>query len=265
MKLKKQYKIELAPTLAGHWYSVHKQIPDRKTKALVKKELAAFSVENVEAYKEKFLGYFPSSTTILEAYPLSKFLVDWKVQQGATEADRILKEAGARGTNVHDGIEHLLGGGELMKSGYSLDEWNRLNSFKAWFDKYKPKVLETEFRVFSEKYGYCGTFDVLAKINGVVSLGDWKTSSNIYPHFWLQLASYAEALEEMSNVKVEQTFICQFGSKNKDGYRYVINDVPWQDHFQTFLSVKNTFEYDKGIDKDFEPPILNLPETLRLS
>src|SRR3990167_8447247 len=157
MKLKKRYKIELAETLQSHWYSVHK-ISDVKIGAKYKK--AGNSVTT-----EKFLGYFPSSTTILEAYPLSSFLVDWKVRQGATASDRILKE------------------------GHTLDEWNRLNSFVAWYKEYKPKILETEFKVFSEKYGYSGTFDVLCKIDGKIMLGDWKTSSNIYNHFLCQLAS----------------------------------------------------------------------------
>jgi len=255
MKLKKRYKIELAETLQSHWYSVHK-ISDVKIGAKYKK--AGNSVTT-----EKFLGYFPSSTTILEAYPLSSFLVDWKVRQGATESDRILKEAGMRGTNVHSGIEHLLGGEQLLKEGHTLDEWNRLNSFVAWYKEYKPKILETEFKVFSEKYGYSGTFDVLCKIDGKIMLGDWKTSSNIYNHFWCQLASYAQALEEMTDIKIEDTFICQFGAKNKDGYRYVLGE-DWHEHFKTFLSVKQTWEYDRGITKNFEPPILNLLETLKL-
>lgn len=242
MKFRKKYKIELAPTLTGHWYSVTKILPKGK---------------------EKFLGYFSGSTTILEAYPLSSYLVDWKVRQGATEAERILKEAGSRGVSVHSGIEMLLKGMELQYSGYSNDEWNRLHSFTLWHKEYKPEIISTEQRIFSEKYGYAGTFDVLCKISGEMLLGDWKTSSNIYPHFWLQLASYAQALEEMTDVKVEQTFICQFGAKNKDGYRFVLSDN-WKSDFQSFLAVKKTFEYDRGINKDFEPPILNLPATLKL-
>src|SRR3989304_2753671 len=130
MKLKKQYKIELAETLQSHWYSVHK-ISDVKIGAKYKK--AGNSVTT-----EKFLGYFPSSTTILEAYPLSSFLVDWKVRQGATESDRILKEAGARGTNVHSGIEHLLGGGQLPNPGYFPGGRPWLTAPKGWHVEYKP-------------------------------------------------------------------------------------------------------------------------------
>lgn len=242
MNWKKEYEISLAKTLNGHWYSVYKKLPKGK---------------------EKFLGYFPSSTTILEAYPLSSFLVDWKVSQGKDESERKLKEAGLRGTNVHKGIEVLLGGGELQEDYHSLDEWSRLNSFVNWYKEYKPEIIATELRVFSEKYGYSGTLDVLCRINGVISIGDWKTSSSIYPHFWLQIASYAQALEEMTDMKVAQTFVCQFGAKNKNGYRYVLGD-DWKEHFKVFLNVKKTFEYEKGITKDFEPPILNLPDKLKL-
>ena len=242
MNWKRNYRIELSPTLSGHWYKVHKIMPKGR---------------------EKFLGYYSSSTTILEAYPLSPFLVDWKVKQGAEEADRILKQAGIRGTAVHSGIEMLLGGAELHKESYSLDEFNRLESFTKWHKEYKPEIISTEQRVFSEKYGYAGTLDVLCKIDGKMSIGDWKTSANIYPHFWLQIASYAQALEEMTDIKVEQTFVCQFGAKNKNGYRFVLSGE-WKDHFANFLAVKKTWEYDRGITKDFEPPILELPDTLKL-
>ena len=79
MKYKNQYRVQLADTLQQHWYSVWK----------------------VKNKKEKFLGYFPSSTTILSAYPQSIQLMKWMADNGWNQSQIIKSEAGERGTPLH--------------------------------------------------------------------------------------------------------------------------------------------------------------------
>lgn len=243
LKFKKPYKIELADTLAGHWYRV--------------------------SLGKRLIGNYASSTTILKAYPQPEHLTKWVADRGWNESQRIRDEAGLRGTAVHNGIDRLLHGDVLQRGGFSLEEWWRLNAFIKWFQDYHPEILATELPIFSKKYGFAGRTDVVARIGEKVGVGDWKTSGAIYDNFALQVASYATGFEEMyvwndgKPVRVDFTFICQFGAKNKNAYRYVIYEE-WREHFKTFLAVKKTWEYDQGIDKDFELPILDLPVELKL-
>lgn len=257
MRLKSRYQIELADTLADHWYRVS------------------------EKKRGKFipLGHFPSSTTILKAYPQSEFLTKWTADRGWEESRRILGVAGERGTKVHEGVVLLLEGATLAKNAYALDEWYRLDAFVRWHKSYQPKLIAKELKIFSKKHGYCGSADRLYRIGKRLVLLDDKTSGQIYHHFPLQVSSYANGVSEMFSVEPDDTAILQLGAKNKDKYRFVLYPE-WREHFETFLAVKKTWEYDNDykwdekrkiyLEKrnggyiDFEPPVLNLPEELKL-
>ena len=104
MKLLKNYQVELAPTLSGHWYNVW-QIDKRGRK--------------------KFLGTFPSATTILNAYPQSPHLTRWIAEHGWHESQQIKSEAGEQGTKVHAACDLLEEGIELSQTNYSLEEWKK--------------------------------------------------------------------------------------------------------------------------------------------
>ena len=127
-------------------------------------------------------------------------------------------------------------------------------------------MLSLEKFVFSKKYKYAGTVDLIYKnkLNELLLI-DFKTSKSIYDHFCLQVSAYAKAYEEMyPKQKIFQTGILQLGAKNAEGYRFIKYDaLEWlKEHFPAFLSVKETYEYQYG--KDYTPPIYELPEELKL-
>src|SRR3990167_95995 len=154
LNFKKQYRIELVKTLTGHFYSVWEQ--GKK--------------------KEKFLGHFVSATTILNAYPTSEHLVRWVADQGFHESRQIRDAAGRAGTKIHIAIEDLIAGVELEETGYTTEEWVKINSFADWYEEYNPEILATELAIFSKKGKYAGRVDCLAKINGELTVLDWKSS-----------------------------------------------------------------------------------------
>jgi hypothetical protein len=255
MIVKKPYIIELAPTLQHHWYYVWNA-----------------AKQNINA-KGKLLGVYPSATTILNAYPQSVQLTHWIAEKGWNESQRIKSEAGERGTAIHKGIEFLLDGGdfrlgEMIPNHYrpiSLEEYWKLSTFVAWYNECEPKILYKELRVFSKKGGYAGTFDALVILDGKVTVIDWKSSSAIHEHFALQVASYAKAIEENANVKIDQTACLQLGAQNKNGYRLVVYPE-WREHYKVFEHVKATWLYENfGSKKNpKDPPVLELPDVLKL-
>jgi len=269
MNILKPYTIELAPTLSQHWYHVWQV---KKPRVNLKKGDAVFG-EMLIFKKGRFLGTFPSATTILNAYPQSPHLTRWIADQGWNEAQAIKSAAGERGTTIHKGIEWLLDGNELregymLPGGYralSVEEYWKLSTFVSWYNEYKPTIIAKEMRVFSKKGGYAGTLDALIEIGGQVTIIDWKSSSSIHEHFPLQFAAYAYAIEEMTDLKIEQTACLQLGAQNKQGYRYVVYPS-WREHYKVFEHVRATWQYDQFDSKQRskEPPVLILPPVLKL-
>jgi len=243
MKILKEYHIELAKTLAQHWYGV----------------------TEIGESGGQWLGYFPSSTTILNAYPQSAHLTRWIAEKGWNESQRIKSEAGERGTRIHSATEMLEEGIELLEKDYSIEEWWKIKAFVDWHRDYKPELIAKEMSVFSKVGGYAGTLDRIYKISGAITLLDIKSSSAIHEHFPLQFASYAKAIEENTDLEIAQTACIQLGASNKDGYRYVIYP-DWRDHYKVFEQVRAVWQYDFFDSKKNpkEPPVLVLPNSLKI-
>jgi len=66
-----------------------------------------------------------------------------------------------------------------------------------WVENHHVEPREMESRIYSRCYGYAGTLDQVARVNGRLAILDWKTSGGIYPEYRLQLAAYKQAYEEM--------------------------------------------------------------------
>ncbi len=253
MIVTKPYVVELAKTLTGHWYNVWKAKPNGD--------------------KGRYVGAFPSATTILNAYPQSAHLTKWIAEQGWHESQRIKSEAGVAGTRIHHACDLLEAGTTLQEKDYSVEEWFKICSFVDWHRAHAPELIATEFPVFSPKGKYAGRLDRIYKIGGLNVLLDLKSGSGIHDHFPLQVAAYAQAVEEITDLKVDLTAALQLGAANKDGYRYVDYvgkaDNPsskWREHLKVFRHVQATWQYDNyGARKNpKDPPVLDLPPTLTL-
>ena len=77
-----------------------------------------------------------------------------------------------------------------------------------------------KFKIFpvrgAKEFYYAGTCDFVAKIDGVLGVGDIKTSSGIYPEMRLQTAAYQHALEEEKGIKFPVRWIIRFDKKTGD-------------------------------------------------
>ena len=268
MNITKPYIVELAKTLSGHWYKVWRQLPNEVVGGTGEKKYC-----NDSPIKGEYLGVFPSSTTILNAYPQSEHLTRWIAEQGWQESQAIKSAAGLRGTLIHQGIEDLIDGAELYEGGFvnginrpiSLEEYWKLSTFVNWYNEYQPEIIAKEMRVFSEEGGYAGTFDAIIRVGGEITLIDWKSSSSIHDHFPLQFASYAKAVEETTDLEIVQTACLQLGASNKNGYRFVIYP-DWREHYKVFENVRAVWQYEYFDSKKNpkEAPVLELPPKLKL-
>lgn len=99
-------------------------------------------------------------------------------------------EAAIRGTDVHALAEKVIHGEEVDVPAHLVAH---VEGYARLVDELEIVPLITERAVASRKWGYCGTFDIIAKVNSETLLLDIKTSSAIYGSVALQCAAYANA------------------------------------------------------------------------
>lgn len=73
---------------------------------------------------------------------------------------------------------------------------NGINAFVDWTNSHEIEWIGSERCVYSPMHKFVGTFDALARIDGVLYLIDFKTSSRINDEYALQTAAYVQALSE---------------------------------------------------------------------
>ena len=163
-------------------------------------------------YKRSEGVYYPSVTTILQYMPKNKFFESWLKDVGHN-ADLIMKRAGKQGTQVHEACEKLILGEQVSwmddygNARYSQIVWEMILKFYEFWNTYKPELISSEEFVWSDKFKYAGTADIVCKLNDQTWLLDIKTSNSIHKSYDLQLASYAKALEESKGIKIDRTGI----------------------------------------------------------
>lgn len=119
-----------------------------------------------------------------------------------TDALKLLKgvpwserdDKGDRGTAVHKTLEAIVRGKPIPDDLETEDELGCAIAGEEFLKSEPWKPLGTEVTVFSRRYQYAGTFDLLAKDSGGITwLLDFKTSRSIYPNMAAQLVAYHNA------------------------------------------------------------------------
>jgi len=94
-------------------------------------------------------------------------------------------------------IKWKLGEGEAPDNPTNEGVINAVDAFRDWVKENDVKWLSSEEKLYNRGYKYAGTVDAIAEINGEYCVIDWKTSRAIYPEYYLQVAAYAKAVEDM--------------------------------------------------------------------
>jgi hypothetical protein len=149
--------------------------------------------------------YYPSTTTVLDAYPKTAQFYEWLKRTGEA-ADDIRDEAGERGSNVHKLTEAYDRGETISlidvdgKIRYKSTEWKMVERYIDFTNVVAPQIIRTEYNLISPKLGYAGTIDRnvyfdYKKLKGNFLI-DIKTSNSLHDHYYLQLAAYVKLHEE---------------------------------------------------------------------
>jgi hypothetical protein len=124
-------------------------------------------------------------------------------------------EAADYGTLAHAWIEAHLHGADISLDTLPPPARNAVDSFLAWEKAHHLEIIKTEQTFYNCRLHYAGTADCVAKIDGELTLLDWKTSSGIWMEMAIQAWGYALADEsENADRLYRQVAIGRFG---KDG------------------------------------------------
>lgn len=185
------------------------------------------------------VNYIKENSPIIgEMYQVSE-----KVLNKAKTAYTLKRDAaGLTGTEIHLQIEEYLKTGKSSLSPQFL-------SFQTWFNSKQYEVVECEKQLYSEKYWFAGTVDMILKDKeGKLWIADIKTSKGIYNSYIYQMGGYEIAYCEENPGSVIEGYIIihitNFGSVEE----YI---VPKKDTTQAktaFISALKIYRAEHEID-----------------
>ena len=207
-------------------------------------------------YHRKDGSIVPSTTTVLTI--LNKpFLVKWAWQMGRDGIDyaKMRDNAGDIGTLVHYLILCHLKHEAPNTSEYSQKDIATaqiaLAKYHSWESQHKVEPLYIESPLVSERFGYGGTIDLLAKVDGAKILIDFKTSKGIWPDYAYQLASYSMLLKE-AGVDVEDVRILRFGKDVNSDFEERRFGTSLELQWRVFLACLEIYNIKKQLQESVE-------------
>jgi hypothetical protein len=151
---------------------------------------------------------------------------------------QISEDAKSRGTTIHSIVEAYKHSHEYI-DGVPEQFRGYAQAFYKWTEDNHVEVVEHERTVVSREFGYAGTLDLLAKINGseLPIVVDIKTGKSIYPEAFLQLSAYRQALKE-EGVEVGGVAVLLLQEDGSYQYQFTTNH-----YLRQFTACKILYEW----------------------
>jgi hypothetical protein len=168
-------------------------------------------------------------------------LEKWRLKYGDRLCDAKVRLSNAVGTEFHRCCEVLLSGKSpetpCKRVSAMVDVFKR-----GWFDTAYVAPWQTEMKVWSVRYRYQGTLDMVGEVNGVPTLVDFKTSSRINEDMGMQLAAYANAYRELTGQKVDNGLIVCVSKEKPDHILTTrMFDLKSKKYLKRFLQLREEF------------------------
>lgn len=182
---------------------------------------------------------YPSVTTVLSTMN-SDVLTKWKQKVGEEEAKKISQQAATRGTAVHLLAEKYLQNDDNFAEGAMPSNYSTFKQIQTYLDEHCDVVYGNEIPLYSHKLKTAGRCDLVARIHGVRTIGDFKTAKKWKKEEWItnyfyQCTAYAIMLHERTGAWCPQ--ICLMIATDEDGLQPII---------------KRTIDYAEDVFKFFK-------------
>ena len=174
----------------------------------------------------------------------------WREKVGTAYREEVVQKAQDIGTETHKFIQRIINGGKIESGEWSMLAPEIQSALQAWVGftkRLKPQFKHTELLLHSKKYGYAGTTDAVALIDGRLTICDWKTANNLWDEVDLQMAAYAMAYYEQYG---EKPVSCRAIRLDKSqGYwshkdQVILTNI--DDAFEAFLGAIKIYNYRRN-------------------
>lgn len=126
----------------------------------------------------------PTITAMAEDDPVAA--VDW-LKQARFRPAKGARSATKMGQDVHACCEMYVVTGKRPELGTPLPNGTLdaevepyIDSFELWLDRFQPEYIAAEVTVYNERYGYAGTADGYAKVQGTPVIIDYKSAKESF-------------------------------------------------------------------------------------
>lgn len=119
-----------------------------------------------------------------------------------------------------------------------------------FLDDHHVEPIMFERVMWSPEYGFVGTADLVAKVDGVMSVIDYKTSKAIYSSMFLQLAAYQNAyMTEFPDQVIHNRYVVNI-KKDGTGLEVEKRDLEsYSDDLEAFLACLTLYRWNRLNDK----------------
>lgn len=196
--------------------------------------------QTVNFYRAAFLPDTSYPTVVLDT-----------IHEQAKRAARNVKEEAADiGTQAHNWLETYFKNGFVPQP---LPEHpkvlNCVNAALAWLKEHDVRPIFNERRIYSRRYQYSGTLDMLALVDGVLTIVDWKSSRGLYKEFFLQTAAYSAAYTEETGTKIEQRILIRLGKDDGEFEPHALPKGQQAKDFKAFKAALTIHKYLQSFNK----------------
>lgn len=182
------------------------------------------------------------------ALPVAVYRSALTERVGLVKAHQKQKDAAAEiGAQAHKRIEwaiHQQLGREVGPEPRCSDEaqW-AVMAWEDWMRAHDVRPILSEQVVYSETHRYAGTLDLVAIVDGVRTLIDFKTSKSIYAEAHLQNVAYQMALAEMGQTPCEAGAIVRIPKNLNDPAFEVQPTPPASVLYPVFLHARHLYDW----------------------
>jgi len=129
------------------------------------------------------------------------------------------------------------------------------DQFLNWEKEDNIQFLLSEQKIYSEKYWYAGTVDLVFIKDGKVYIGDLKTSRDVYYSHFTQMGGYEVGLKERGKILQCEGYcvinIPKYLNKEGLAIKRVIYEGNNQEHMKAFLNACYLYRYKSKHEKRF--------------
>lgn len=186
------------------------------------------------------------------------YLATWRGKIGNDAADKIMREAAAFGTRLHEALQGFaqVRYPDDWIAALAPDLMPFAEAFLPWWRANVEQVIDAERLLVSRQFGYAGTTDLVAVLtDGATAIVDWK-SSKAYPQHaprpdptWrVQTVAYAQALREQDGLEATRRLVVQLPS-NDPGALHVheFDQASAAADWLTFRSLLHCYRWQEGL------------------